>query len=37
MAIKLDMKNAYDRLYWNFIRKCFHDLGSSDKLTNWIM
>lgn len=28
MAIKLDMKKSYDRFNWQFIKKCFSDLGS---------
>lgn len=28
MALKLDMRKAYDRSDWDLIRKCFQDLGS---------
>lgn len=27
IGIKLDMKKAYDRLSWQFVHKCFIDLG----------
>lgn len=37
MAIKLDMKRAYDRLDWRFIRKCYQDLDFAEKWINWIM
>lgn len=37
IAIKLDMKKAYDKLDWNFIRKCSQDLGFTDKWANWTM
>lgn len=30
-AIKLDMEKAYDRIDWNFITKCFQNLGFADK------
>lgn len=30
MAIKMDMKKAYYRLGWEFISKCFTNLGFSD-------
>lgn len=33
MAIKLDMKEAYDRLEYIFMQKCFVDLDFSSK---WI-
>lgn len=29
-AIKLDMEKAYDRLDWQFIKKCFTNLGFSE-------
>lgn len=37
MTIKLDMKKAYDRVDWDFIRKCFTCLDFCDKWTNWVM
>lgn len=27
LVLKLDMGKAYDRLNWEFIRKCFQDVG----------
>lgn len=33
MAIKLEMEKAYDRLEWDFARKCFQDLGFPNR---WI-
>lgn len=27
MVIKLDIEMGYDRLDWNFFRKCFDNLG----------
>lgn len=33
MAIKLEMKKAYDRLGWDFIKKCFTEFGVDDR---WI-
>lgn len=36
-TIKLDMKKAYVKLDWNFISKCFQDLGFSYKWINWNM
>lgn len=36
-TIKLDMKKAYVKLDWNFISKCFQDLGFSYNWINWNM
>lgn len=33
MAIKLNIKNAYDRLDWDFIKKCFTNPGFADRWT----
>lgn len=37
VAIKLDMKKAYDNLEWSFIEKCLNDLAFSNTWINWIM
>lgn len=37
MVITLDMEKAYAGLDWNFIKKCFNDLGLCEKWTNRIM
>lgn len=37
MVIKLDMEKACNHLDWNFIKKCFCDLGSADRWVRWIM
>lgn len=37
MAIKLDMKKAYDRLEWQFIQTCLSSLGFFEKWINWVM
>lgn len=37
MAIKFDMKKAYDKLDRGFIRKYLNDLGFSNVCTNWVM
>lgn len=34
MAIKLDMKKAYDKLDWHFIKRCFNKLGFVDRWIN---
>lgn len=31
MTIKLEMEKTYDRLDWQFVRKCFTDFGFADK------
>lgn len=31
MAIELDMENTYDRLEWEFSKKCFIDIGFNEK------
>ena len=36
-AIKLDMEKAYDGLEWDFIRKCFQELGFHSTWIKWIM
>ena len=35
--MKLDMKKAYDRLEWDFIRKCLLELGFHPQWISWIM
>lgn len=35
--MELDMENSHDRLEWEFIKKCFQDLGFRDRRTNWLM
>lgn len=37
MGIKLNIRKAYARLDWDFIRKCFFDLGFSDIWINWMI
>lgn len=37
MDVKLDMAKAYDRLDWDFTRKCFFNFGFHDKWIIWIM
>lgn len=37
MTIKLYMENAHYRLDWQYIKKCFTNLGFADKWINWIM
>lgn len=37
MVIKLDIKNVYDRLGCDFVKKFLTNLSFSDKWTNWIM
>jgi len=37
MAIKLDMKKAYDRIEWKYIRVVLEKFGFCNKFTNWIM
>jgi len=36
MALKLDMEKAYDRIEWDFIIKCFEELGFHPKWVRWI-
>ena len=36
MALKLDKEKAYDRLEWDFIIKCFEELGFHPKWLRWI-
>ena len=37
IAIKLDMEKAYDGLEWDFIPKCFQEMGFHPTWNNWIM
>jgi len=37
VAMKLDMKKAYDRLEWDFIDKCLQELGFHPQWIKWIM
>jgi len=37
VAMKLDMKKAYDRLEWDFIQKCLLNYGFHSVWINWIM
>ena len=37
VALKLDMKKAYDRLEWPFIKRCLEQLGFHPKWIQWIM
>lgn len=34
MTIKIDMKEAFNRLNWQFIQKCFIDLAFSERWIN---
>lgn len=36
MAIKRDKEKAYDKLEWDFIKKCFQDLSFSNQWIDWI-
>jgi len=36
VALKLDMEKAYDRLEWDFLFACLHELGFHDKWIRWI-
>lgn len=35
--LKLDMKKAYDRIEWDFLKVCLIKMGFCEKWTNWIM
>lgn len=35
MAIKHDVEKTYNRLEWDFKKKCFQDLGLSNQWVNW--
>jgi len=35
-VLKLDMEKAYDRLEWDFINKCLHELGFHPQWIQWI-
>lgn len=37
MAIKLDMKKAYDRIKWNFIKTILIKFGFHSKWIRWVM
>lgn len=37
MVIKLDMEQAYNRIYWSFLEKVFEDFGFHPRWINWIM
>ena len=36
VAIRLDMEKAYDRMEWDFILKCFEEIGFHQRWNNWI-
>ena len=36
IALKLDMKKAYDRLEWDFIFSYLKDMGFHDRWVSWI-
>ena len=36
VALKLDMKKAYDRIEWDFLLNCLQQLGFHDKWIQWI-
>ena len=36
IAIKLDMKKAYNRIKWDFILKCLHEMGFHSVWNSWI-
>lgn len=35
MAIDIDMKRAYDKLEWNFIKRYLTNLGCCDRWISW--
>jgi len=37
IAHKIDIKKAYDRLEWDFIKKCLHKFGFHTRWIQWLM
>lgn len=37
MAVKTDMRKAYDRIEWNFLREVLNRLDFHEKWTAWII